>query len=143
MMSNGLTTRFSPRPIHAHARLRGASMSGANPATVRNPTANPSSQAPRSSPRQSEIAPSTANAAAKVKPNERFDDMGASSGLHNVSCEDPERRPLLVMRGPSVDVGILIRAPYRGRGRRVPVMVAIAIKRRGDGLSGERVTGRV
>src|SRR5271165_688070 len=96
MISKGLTTLLSRRPIHAQARLRGASMPGANPATVRNPTANPSSQTPRSSPRQSEIAPSAANAPAMVKPNERFDDTGASSGRHNVSCEDPERRPLVV-----------------------------------------------
>src|SRR5271166_3522887 len=97
MISKGLSTLFSLRPIHAHARLKGPSMPGANPATARNPTANPSSQAPRfSPPRQSEIAPSAANAPAKVKPNERFDETGASSGRHNVSCEDPKRRPLVV-----------------------------------------------
>ena len=98
-------------------------MPGANPATARNPTANPSSQAPRSSPRQSEIAPSAANAAAKVKPNERFDAAGASSGRHNVSCEDPERRRARRHAySPSVliDGGILIRSPYRGRGTKRP-----------------------
>src|SRR5580700_2249541 len=98
MISTGLTTLFSPRPIHAHARLIGESKLGANPATARNPTASPSSQAPRSSPRQSEIPPSAANAPAKIRPNERFDETGASSGRHNVSCDDPERGPLVVMR---------------------------------------------